>query len=118
MHSRVFLVQQIEGSVDEGGGSVGGERHDLEGVHVLDVEVVVLDVGHHVSAGGEGGEHEAGGFGVPSSQLAEVSGGDVLGVVVNLEERVQDVKNIRVMRRDMQEIRMKWQFFDTRKINL
>ena len=58
-----FFVDPIEGAVDYGGRSVGGQGGDLEGVHVLDVEIVGFDVGYHVAAGGEGGEHQGGGFG-------------------------------------------------------
>lgn len=72
--AKFLLVDPIEGTVDDFVRSVACQRCYLEGVHVLYVQIVPHDVRHLVTAGREGGEHQARRLGVPPAQLSQVPG--------------------------------------------
>ena len=66
----LFLVHPVEGAVDERVRAVLGERSDRPGGHVLDVQVILPDVGDVLSPGIEGREHQRG-FGGLAAELPQ-----------------------------------------------
>lgn len=58
-----------------------GEWGDFECVHVLYVEVVGFDVCDLVPTWGKCGKHERRWLGGVASELAEISGGDILKII-------------------------------------
>ena len=69
-----LLIYPIEGPVDDFVRPVARQRRDLEGVHVLRVQIIAHDESHLVAAWREGREHQARGLGVPPAQLPQVPG--------------------------------------------
>ena len=80
--NQLFFVHPVEGPVDDRARAVGGERGDGSRREVLDVQVVLPDVSHSPSVGGELGEHQRGGLGVGAAELPRLAAGAVEHPVV------------------------------------